>query len=334
MLFAAYSDLSRRLQYTTGLYQAPIYIAQGALLTPSPTIASQLQETDVLTRYMQRQAFFAGIYPFDRFTRAELGLNFTSLERSDLFVSATIDQALHTSTSFALDSTVDHRAVNYISPFLAYVSDNTLFGYTSPIMGRRFRFQITPTTGGFHWMEYLADYRRYDPVIFNYLWIATRGLADITTGRDADTLKKYLGYPELVRGYDRFTYVTSGCSLAGTGQQYKCSPLLGSRIALANAELRFPIYRRGTLGPLPIPIPPIEGLTFFDAGVVWFGGQSVRWSARPGDDPTQVRTVLRSYGYGLRANLFGFAILRWDYAKPLDTSDRRWQWQFSIGPSF
>ncbi len=332
-LFAAYTNLSRRLQYMTGLYQQPYYFSQGSFLSNDPSRPGQSIENNVFTRYVERRVFGVGIFPFDRFTRAEIGLNFSNLERADLYVSRGINIVDRSASGLVLDSTVSHKSVNYLQPFVAYVSDNTLFGYTSPIMGRRFRFQAMPTAGNFQWMEYLADYRRYDPIFFNYLWVATRGLASLSTGRDADTLRKYIGYPELIRGYDRYSVAAQGCSATGA-DFYKCSPLLGSRLALANAELRFPIFRRGQIGSLAVPIPPVEGLLFYDAGVVWFGGQQVRWSAKTDDDVTKVRSLLRSYGYGIRVNLFNFAILRWDYAKPLDTSDRHWVWQFSLGPSY
>jgi hypothetical protein len=46
------------------------------------------------------------------------------------------------------------------------------------------------------------------------------------------------------------------------------------------------------------------------------------------------RYPLRSFGVGLRVNLFNIAILKWDYAKPLDTPGRKPIWTFSLGPSF
>ncbi|HEX2718905.1 MAG TPA: hypothetical protein VHM67_14635, partial [Gemmatimonadaceae bacterium] len=45
------------------------------------------------------------------------------------------------------------------------------------------------------------------------------------------------------------------------------------------------------------------------------------------------RFFYRSYGAGVRVNFFNYAILRWDYAKPLDI-DRKPFWTFSIGPNF
>ena len=45
-----------------------------------------------------------------------------------------------------IDSTHRDQSLNYVDGQLALVSDNTLFGYTGPIMGRRYRFQVSPVT--------------------------------------------------------------------------------------------------------------------------------------------------------------------------------------------
>jgi hypothetical protein len=46
------------------------------------------------------------------------------------------------------------------------------------------------------------------------------------------------------------------------------------------------------------------------------------------------RFPLRSYGMGLRMYLFGFALVRWDYAIPLDRPNRKGYWTWTLGPSF
>ena len=51
------------------------------------------------------------------------------------------------------------------------------------------------------------------------------------------------------------------------------------------------------------------------------------------DEDTQ-RYVLRSYGAGIRLNLFGFALVRWDYAIPLDRPGRKGYWMWTLGQSF
>jgi hypothetical protein len=37
---------------------------------------------------------------------------------------------------------------------------------------------------------------------------------------------------------------------------------------------------------------------------------------------------------GLRLNLFNYAILRWDYAVPVDQPGRKGFWTWSLWPSF
>ena len=41
-----------------------------------------------------------------------------------------------------------------------------------------------------------------------------------------------------------------------------------------------------------------------------------------------------SVGALLRINLFGYAIGEVDYVKPLDRTNRGWQWQFNLTPGF
>jgi outer membrane protein assembly factor BamA len=110
--------------------------------------------------------------------------------------------------------------------------------------------------------------------------------------------------------------------------------LLGSRVAVANAELRFPLIRRLELGFLPGALPPLDGLFFYDAGLAWSHGQSVSLSRPPGYDVTKDRIPLRSYGLGLRLNLFNYAILRWDYAIPVNQDGHKGLWTWSLWPSF
>ena len=86
---------------------------------------------------------------------------------------------------------------------------------------------------------------------------------------------------------------------------------------------------------LPIALPPIDGLLFYDAGMAWNRGQSVSVGQPANYDFSTQRYLLRSYGWGLRVNLFNMAVLRWDYAIPLDGANvRKGYWWWTIGPSF
>jgi outer membrane protein assembly factor BamA len=104
-------------------------------------------------------------------------------------------------------------------------------------------------------------------------------------------------------------------------------------------------------------LPPVDLVTFFDGGLAWdetvcirmdaldlrrcAAGQSHAvervWNRKSGQDPFLFREPVFSYGLGLRLNIF-YAILRLDYALPLDRPDRsRWSeglFSISFGPSF
>jgi Tol biopolymer transport system component len=332
--FLGYTNLSGRLQYNGGFSQFPYYFLSNDSLIPTDNPELHIEKQEI-TIYVARQFFANTAYPLNRFTRFELGGGFNSIARERLFIRRAILN-LNSAGEFEPDSSVKDPKLNYGEAHLAYVSDNTLFGYTGPIYGRRFRFQVTPVVGGLNWVEYLADYRRYDAIIFNYLTLATRAYASMSIGRDETQFMKYIARPDYVRGYDRNNTLFLTCPIVGAST-WNCSAiqLLGSRVALANAELRFPLIRRVELGLLPMALPPLEGLFFFDAGVAWSRGQTVYGSRPDTYDAGTMRYPLRSYGFGLRLNLFNYAILRWDYAVPLDQQGgRRGFWTWSLWPSF
>ncbi|HEX6058237.1 MAG TPA: hypothetical protein VFZ11_04390, partial [Gemmatimonadaceae bacterium] len=335
---AAYTNLSRRLQWVAGIYQTPLYLISDIEYVPEEGLCPGcLTEYQDLTRYIVRQAFGTAIYPFNRFTRLEGGARFMNIDRAVLtFYRGTTDVGIPL-TPFYILGQRNASSINYVQPYVAWVSDNTLNGYTGPIFGRRFRFEVQPTVGTYQWVEYLADYRRYDPILFNFLTFSTRVMASLQVGPDGDSLPKYIGNSQYVRGYDRENYYGYSCGggIVGSGEGCDVRQLLGSRVALANAELRFPLIRRFELGVLPIALPPLDGLVFYDIGVAWNSWNDVRLRRPEGEfDPELIRYPLRSWGAGLRLNLFGLAIVRWDYAIPLDGPERKGFWTWSLGPSF
>jgi Tol biopolymer transport system component len=332
-LFAAYANLSHRWQYSAAAYQQPVYLPQTSSGDVQQLSNGGVRFSTPYTRYVLRNASLTTQYPFNRFSRFEAGLQFNSIGRS--VIALTQDCFSDGCTAPAIDNISSQPALNFLSPSVAYVSDNSLLGMTGPIMGRRYRFQITPSVGNLRWTEYLADYRRYDALIFNTLTFATRFLGSASIGRDEGAFPKYIGRPEFVRGYDNANFYGFECTaFIGGSSTCNTAQLVGSRVAVANAELRFPLIRRFDLGSLPVGLPPVEGLIFYDAGLAWSAGQTVSLGKPANYDFNLQRYPLRSYGVGLRVNLFNIAILKWDYAKPLDVPGRKPNWTFSLGPSF
>ena len=329
-VFFAYANLSRRLQYTTGISQDPVYVPLKGNVDDHGSF--QRYQTDYL-RYVVRSGFFTGQYPFNRFTRIETGMQFNSISRGVVNVFQDCNLAGYC-TDVQFNDSTKFPTINYVTPSVAFVSDNTLFGNTGPVMGRRMRFQAAQNVGTIRFTELLGDYRRYDPIIFNTLTFATRFLTSISLGKDEGFFPKYIGRPDFIRGYDRANFNFVDCT-AVIGAPSTCSneQLAGSRVAVFNEELRFPIIRRFDVGS-SFGLPPVDGLIFYDAGLAWSKGQKPHLGNAPaGNDPDLDRYPLTSYGAGIRVNLFNLAILRWDYAHPL-VGGRKPNWTFSLGASY
>jgi Tol biopolymer transport system component len=327
---AAYTNLGHRWQYMSGLLQEPYYYLNDERLIPVSATRAEHQQT--VMRVTIRQAFAISQYPLNRFTRFEAGLTYTQMDRSQIIFSRTL-LSNGLSSAWYLYSQANQPGLNFVQPTAAFVSDNALGGYTGPIAGRRYRFQFEPSLGSMHWLEYLADYRRYDPIIFNFLTVATRFQSRYVIGRDERQIPTYIGRPDFIRGYNRENYGLGCLAFDASLTQCGANRLLGSRVAIFNAELRFPLIRRFDIGILPIGLPPVDGLIFYDAGMAWSGGQHVQLKRPAEGDSSDARFPLRSYGLGIRLNLFGIALARWDYAIPLDVNRNRF-WTFSLGQSF
>ncbi len=329
-----YWSFSDRLNWTAGAQQFPIFLPTAVSQTNNADGTFVLQEA--VERFIVRTVSYSTIYPINRFDRFEVGASFLNVDRTAEFVSQGIDPASGFATGFVVDSLKGLGSLNYISPTVSYVSDNALFGATSPIYGHRYRLDISDNIGQNPYMRYAVDLRRYDAILFSFLTFASRVYANINAGPGESGFgQQYIGQPGLIRGYDREYYNSSGCTTTSSGQCVSSLvQLMGTRVAVASAELRFPLVRRLELGGLPISLPPIDGLVFYDAGVAWTAGQSLLISRPNNYDPTTQRYPVRSFGYGVRMNLFGIALLRWDYSIPTDSFDRKGYWWFSLGPSF
>src|SRR5690606_8823 len=224
-----------------------------------------------------------------RFQRFEFGLTAATLtdrlqqilEPYDPFTGFPTDDAVSRERSLS--------GASYVQPSIAYAFDNSLFGYVSPFYGRRYRFEAAQSIGGWRYFQGLADYRRYDRLI-GPLTLATRGLYFGRIGRDAERFRVFLGSTELLRGHPSGSYYRNECRTSDPGTTTGCielDRLVGTQLAVGSAELRFPILD-SRLGFVPAGFPPIEGALFYDVGIAWNEGNTLRWSRRSGDDPVDV----------------------------------------------
>ncbi len=236
-VLAAYANLSHRFNYAVGVSQTPYYFYQGSGIVDGPSAFEQtyIQE---YRRLVLRSAFAQGAYPLSRFQRVEAGLSVTDLDDAIMQIA----RAVRSPVSGLLTQdpyTVRHglQNVGMVQPSLAMVFDNSLSGYVGPMLGRRSRFEISPTVGGWRYLQLVGDYRRYDKIAGPFT-LATRLLYYGRSGRDAQQFQMFLGYPDLLRGHTSGSYSRNECAV-GTGR-----PQFGHRMQRARSARR-QLDRRG-----------------------------------------------------------------------------------------
>ena len=102
-----------------------------------------------------------------------------------------------------------------------------------------------------------------------------------------------------------------------------------------NFEVRFPLIDRPNLGVGGLP--PIRGAIWFDAGFARIPGEPFRFSTSEDPGPLGFRLVdgRASFGAGVRMNLFGFAVMRLDWAKQTDMAGlQESKVLFTLAPEF
>jgi len=332
-----YVNQSHRLNWAGGFSQDPLYFYGGSDWTRIEDPRRPGDSVDVFStrirRFVVRDLFAESSYPFSRFNRIELGVHAVNIAEASLELQ----------TLYDAQGPFDQRLVQgggpsatFVQPSIAHVHDNTLFGWVGPFAGSRSRFSVSPALGSWQFTAGLVDYRRY--LFFRPFTIAVRGMMFGRFGRDADRFPVFLGSTELIRGYTAGSIRNHECTAnPQSTSQTGCAELdqlIGSKIAVGNVELRFPLTRSLVLGFLPVGFPPIEGALFYDIGMAWDDASTVKWNRKPGEDPLLVRAPLRSWGGSIRANVFGLLIMRLDYTKPLDRALRHAYWTISLGPTF
>lgn len=326
----AMAYINRRSRWNWGVVgeQSPYVTgAFGQALTTIDGTPALVQQTLRLT---QTDRAVSGMtqYPFSRSHRLELsgGMRHVSFDQE----VETLEFSLITGREIGKRREELPRpdSLNLGQASAALVYDSSVFGVTSPILGQRYRLELSQTAGSLAYSGVLADYRRYfmpaRPVTF-----AFRALHYGRYGRDGADERlsfTYLGQPGLVRGYDINSFSVDECSATAASSCPAFDQLVGTRLAIANAEVRVPLV--GLFRPSAMyGGVPIELAVFGDAGAAWT--RSAQPSAVNGD-----RGWVRSVGAAIRFNAFGYAVGEVDYVKPLDRPGRGWIWQFSLTPGF
>ena len=140
-----------------------------------------------------------------------------------------------------------------------------------------------------------------------------------------------------MRGYDYNSINPNEC---GSSQTSNACPifdrLLGSRIAVASAEVRIPLLGVEGLGLIRTNFVPVEIAPFIDAGMAWNSNTatSLRFVTGAEARNTTARIPVVSAGISARINLFGYAVLETYYAKPFQRPDHKPLFGFQLAPGW
>ncbi len=324
---AVYLNQSRRINWGGVVSHIPYRSARAMMRldTINGTVAENLVMIE--QRIFENELGAFGRYPISRNLRFEGGVSASrygfQIDSINNYFVGNLLVGREEHTLEAPDAFYMYRT------YLAYVGDNSRFGLTSPMSGNRYRFQVDRSFGEYQFWGLQADYRRYrhiPPVA-----LAFRTMHYGRYGPDADQLRPvYVGNPFFVRGYS-FRAITQPGET--TDQFISINNLLGSKIAVANAELRYPFT-----GPEQFAL--IESRMFFsdlvlfaDGGLAWHDFDDIEMKWRPARDE-ETRIPVFSTGVALRVNLFGAVIVEPYFAFPFQRRADQTRGTFGFHLSF
>jgi len=327
-----YKNTKRRWNWLTDLSHIPYLTGFQSINNDVVENTPVVRVDQVLQRIFVDQAAFTTQYPFSQTRRVEFTASYIHYgfdNDAESFFFLPNGQFLGQQNS----NIPAPSGVGFGQASLALVGDYSYFGFASPVAGGRYRFEVSPAVGQITFTTLLGDYRRYffaQPFTF-----AMRGLYYGRFGRDAESGRLsplYLGQETLIRGYDVNNFDPGECTQ--TGNQNACPEfdrLLGSRIGVANFEIRFPLFGVREYGLINFPYLPTEIAPFFDAGVAWAKGEPTDFKfARRSTD----RIPVFSTGVSARMNVLGYLVLEAFYAYPFQRPDKGGHFGFVLSPGW
>ena len=312
-----WGGVAQRIPYIYGgysmgiseLYGEPVYVEQ-----------------EYIYRQINYQLSGFASYPFSKMLRFELSGGYRFLD---------FDNDVYTRVTSLIDGLMLYRdrenlpaapSLHFAFGSAALVYDSSIYGATSPLLGQSYRFEIAPYVGTINFSNILADYRKYIMPVrpftlaFRFLHYGRYG-----TGSDDGRLYPFfLGYESLVRGYNYGSFTFD--EIEGGGDE-TFNRLFGSKLMVANFELRFPILRVLGIGQGYYGTLPLEFTAFYDVGLAWSNGETPWFSGGN-------RKPVSSAGLGLRMNVFGYMILGLSYVHPFDRPMKGSYVQLTIMPGF
>jgi len=233
--------------------------------------------TDRDLYYFERAygGYFALSYPLSKFERIQSSVSLTNSNKE-------------------LDVTLFDRKALLVSNAVSFVHDNSLWGPSGPIDGRRFSLTLAYTTdiqySNVNYYTVLGDYRNYFR-LGDRSALASRFWIFYNHGKESRRF--VMGGSWDLRGFRRWS-------------------IRGEKLWLTSQELRFPFIDQFAVRfPFGgVSFWSIRGALFLDAGGAW---------------DTSYRETLGSIGGGVRMNLGGVLVLRYDIGKRIEDNFRTFQ---------
>jgi Omp85 superfamily domain/WD40-like Beta Propeller Repeat len=329
---AFYLNRSHRVNWGGVIGHIPFLDLYSSVFTRGDTLVVQ-DERDRI--YLDRASVFVA-YPFSPIRRLEVSSGYThygfdyEVQEQRLLPSGVWTDP----TTHSLPSEGD---LNLIQSSVALVGDDSFFGFTSPVQGYRYRVEFEPTFGTLSYNSFLVDYRRY--VRMKPFTLAARGLHLGRYGPDSRNPRLtdlFIGYATLVRGYSSGSF----------DPQTECPPgqecvafdrLRGSRIGVANLEVRLPLFGTSQFGLINFPYLPTELSWFFDGGLAWNPGDDVKFRFETNESrlgSSLYRYPVFSTGGSLRFNLLNALVLEAYLAFPFQRPAKETEFGIQIAPGW
>lgn len=202
---------------------------------------------------------------------------------------------------------VIERKALLLSNTISYVMDNSLWGPSGPLDGIRARLLLGYTGdikfSNVNYFTLIADYRQYFRLAFRSS-VSFRSALFYNEGKEAR--RYFMGGSWDLRGWPRWS-------------------IRGEKLWLSSLELRFPL-----IDEIRVRFPFV-GLSFFGIRGALFADAGGAWD-------TEYRNTLGSVGGGIRFNLFGALVLRYDVGKKIENNFSDFQdglfYQFFFGWDF
>lgn len=243
-------------------------------------------------------------YPINRYYRFDGGLSLLNVSSENL------DEPFEAT-----------QRRSFLIPSFSFVHDNTIFGYTAPIEGTRYRYEVFGNALSLNEQSFfsvLGDYRTYLRFWGDYS-VALRLSGGYSEGKSPQRFflgglenwinRKFATGEIPVESPADFAFLTGALPLRG----YNYAEKIGTRYTLFNFEYRFPLIRYLLTGAIPILFRNVQGVAFFDAGAAWNKERNLQLFTKNEAGSTVSKDLLMGTGLGARM-YFLYFLTRFDVA--------------------